>query len=161
MVPIGSGAFRPSVDILLTRYACYFIAQNGDASNPEIAFAQNYFAVQTRRAELVEQRLLDYERVKARAKLAETEKILIHANFSGNIWLIGKISLPLHQQTVLLTLNVTLMKKKAKKCEISGKTIASFKLLMYLCTDTVRRQAAFRYRPNEFVFTLNLHCLCR
>lgn len=76
MVEIGSGAFRPLFDILLTRYASYLIAQNGDANKPEIAFAQNYFAVQTRRAELVEQRLLDYERVQARAKLAETEKIL-------------------------------------------------------------------------------------
>jgi len=76
MVEIGSGAFRPLLDILLTRYACYLIAQNGDANKSEIAFAQNYFAVQTRRAELIEQRLLDYERVKARAKLAETEKIL-------------------------------------------------------------------------------------
>ena len=76
MVEIGSGASRPIIDILLTRYACYLIAQNGDSTKPEIAFAQNYFAVQTRRAELIEQRLLDFERVQARAKLAETEKIL-------------------------------------------------------------------------------------
>lgn len=76
MVGIGSGASRPVIDVLLTRYACYLIAQNGDSNKPEIAFAQNYFAVQTRRAELIEKRLLDYERVQARAKLAETEKIL-------------------------------------------------------------------------------------
>ncbi len=76
MVSIGSGAEKEMTDILLTRYACYLIAQNGDPKKNEIAFAQNYFAVQTRRAELVMQRLLETERVRARAKLAETEKRL-------------------------------------------------------------------------------------
>lgn len=76
MVSIGSGAEKEIDDILLTRYACYLVAQNGDSRKQEIAFAQNYFAVQTRRAELVEQRLLEYERVKAREKLSQTEKQL-------------------------------------------------------------------------------------
>lgn len=73
MVSIGSGAEKEIDDILLTRYACYLIAQNGDSRKPEISFAQNYFAVQTRKAEIIEERLLEYERIKAREKLSQTE----------------------------------------------------------------------------------------
>ncbi len=76
MVEIGSGAGRSIDDIALTRYACYLIAQNGDSSKNEIAFAQTYFAVQTRKQELVEKRLLDIARLSARDRLSKTEKKL-------------------------------------------------------------------------------------
>ncbi|EQD48876.1 DNA-damage-inducible protein D family protein [mine drainage metagenome] len=76
LVDLGSGSQREVDDLMLTRYACYLIAQNGDPKKQEIAFAQTYFAIQTRRAELIEQRLLDAERVLARKKLTATEKEL-------------------------------------------------------------------------------------
>lgn len=76
VIEAGKGAKHEIDDILLTRYACYLTAQNGDSRKKEVSFAQNYFAIQTRRAELVEQRLLEYERVKAREKLSQTEKQL-------------------------------------------------------------------------------------
>ena len=76
MVDLGSGSQREVEETMLTRYACYLIAQNGDPKKQEIAFAQTYFAIQTRRAELIEQRLLEAERVSARKKLTETEKEL-------------------------------------------------------------------------------------
>jgi DNA-damage-inducible protein D len=81
MVPLGSGSEREIHDVALTRYACYLIAQNGDASKSEIAFAQTYFAVQTRKQEIIEQRLLDVARVSARDKLSKSEKKL-----SGQIY---------------------------------------------------------------------------
>ncbi len=76
MFDLGSGSQREVDDLMLTRLACYLIAQNGDPRKEAIAFAQTYFAYQTRRAELIEQRLLEAERVSARHKLTQTEKEL-------------------------------------------------------------------------------------
>jgi DNA-damage-inducible protein D len=73
MVQIGSEAMREIEDIMLTRYACYLTAQNGDSKKEQIAFAQTYFAIQTRKQELIEQRLELEDRLQARAKLRESE----------------------------------------------------------------------------------------
>jgi len=81
MVDLGSGAQRQIDDVALTRYACYLIAQNGDPRKHEVAFAQTYFAIQTRKQEVVEQRLGEVERLAAREKLTGSEK-----NLSGIIY---------------------------------------------------------------------------
>jgi DNA-damage-inducible protein D len=76
MVSLGSGAEREIEDYALTRYACYLVAQNGDPAKEPIAFAQTYFAVQTRKQELIESRLAEMERLGARKKLSESERVL-------------------------------------------------------------------------------------
>lgn len=76
MVQLGSGSKRFVKDYMLTRYACYLIAQNGDPKKEEIAFAQSYFAIQTRKQELIEERIAYIERMQARNQLRESEKRL-------------------------------------------------------------------------------------
>jgi DNA-damage-inducible protein D len=112
MVTIGSSAEREIKDIALTRYACYLIAQNGDSRKEEIAFAQNYFAVQTRRAEIIEQRLLAFERVKAREKLSQTEKQLSGILYERGIDNQGFAIIRSKGDQALFRLNTQMLKKK-------------------------------------------------
>lgn len=112
MVVVGSGAERQIDDVMLTRYACYLIAQNGDPRKAEIAFAQNYFAVQTRRAELIHQRILDYERVQARAKLAETEHTLSGVLYERGVDSKGFAIIRAKGDRALFGLDTAMMKRR-------------------------------------------------
>lgn len=112
MIDLAKGAQRQVDDVMLTRYACYLVAQNGDPRKPEIAFAQNYFAVQTRRAELVHQRLLDYERVQARAKLAETEHTLSGVLYERGVDAKGFAIIRTKGDRALFGLDTAMMKRR-------------------------------------------------
>jgi DNA-damage-inducible protein D len=112
MVEIGSKTERLVEDIALTRYACYLIAQNGDSRKEEVAFAQNYFAVQTRRAELVEQRILEFERIKAREKLSQTEKQLSGILYERGVDSQGFALIRSKGDQALFRLNTQMLKRK-------------------------------------------------
>lgn len=111
-IPMPKGAQKEIDDILLTRYACYLIAQNGHSRKEQIAFAQNYFAVQTRRAELVEKRLLENERIKAREKLSQTEKQLSGVLYERGVDSQGFAIIRSKGDQALFRLNTQSLKKK-------------------------------------------------
>lgn len=124
MISLAKGAEREVDDMLLTRYACYLIAQNGDSKKEQVAFAQTYFAVQTRKAEVIEQRILEWERVKAREKLSETEKQLSGVLYERGVDDKGFAIIRSKGDQALFKLSTALLKKKLGIP--SGRPLADF-----------------------------------
>lgn len=124
MISLAKGAEREIDDMLLTRYACYLIAQNGDSKKEQVAFAQTYFAVQTRKAEVIEQRILEWERIKAREKLSETEKQLSGVLYERGVDDKGFAIIRSKGDQALFKLSTALLKKKLGVP--SGRPLADF-----------------------------------
>ena len=126
MVLTGSGAKRAVENILLTRYACYLIAQNGDPRKPQIALAQTYFATQTRKQELLEQREDETKRLEARGKLKETEKNITNTVYERGIKLPAEFGTFKNKHIEALYGGISTVDLKKKRKIPSSRSLADF-----------------------------------
>ena len=125
MVDVGSQTQRQVDDLALTRYACYLIAQNGDPRKDAIAFAMTYFAVQTRKQEIIETRMADWERVQAREKLSVSQKELSGVLYERGIDSQGFARILSRGDTALFG-GVTTQGMKAQLAVPEGRPLADF-----------------------------------
>ena len=154
MVYIGSGAKREIEDIMLTRYACYLIAQNGDPRKDEIAFAMNYFAVQTRKHEILEKRIAEWERLQAREKLSLSEKELSGVIYERGIDDIGFAIVRSKGATALFG-GYTTKQMKTKLSIPENRPLADFlPTITIKAKDFANEITVFNVRKNESLQTI-------
>ena len=161
MVTIGSKAERPIDDIMLTRYACYLIAQNGDPRKDAIAFAQSYFALQTRKQELIEEQLNLQDRMQAREKLKESETELSKNIYErgvddrgfGRIRSRGDAALFGGKTTQLMKDKLSIPKRRALADFLPTVTIAAKNLATEITNHNVRQNDLQGEKPitNEHI----------
>lgn len=149
MVKIGSGSERQIDDIMLARYACYLIAQNGDPRKEQIAFAQSYFAVQARKQELLEERIALAERIRAREKLADTESELSGVVYERGVDGQGFARLRSKGDQALFGGYTTLeMKKKMSAPE--KRPLADFLPTITIKAKDLAAEIEFQYKEEKF-----------
>jgi len=157
VIEAGKGALHEVSDYRLTRYACYLIAQNGDSRKTEIAFAQTYFAIQTRKQEILEKRFEEAERISARERLTESEKLLAGIAFERGVDGEGFARIKSRGDQVLFGGNTTSQMKQRLKIP-EKRALADFLPEVTISVNTpTKNRKTIQKHPKNRARTIHFH----